>query len=61
MYVLIVVNRDLDRLKKLLAQEDSSPKYREYIQAKIEESSPVDYRQEFITKPTAEGVRSDCI
>ncbi|CEG66841.1 Acyl-CoA thioesterase 8 [Rhizopus azygosporus] len=48
---------DLDRLKKLLAQEDSSPKYREYIQAKIEESSPVDYRQEFITKPNAEGHR----
>jgi hypothetical protein len=36
---------EVDLLQKALENEDLLPKYREYIKQRIEESSPVDYRE----------------
>ncbi|KAF7727865.1 Acyl-CoA thioesterase 8 [Apophysomyces ossiformis] len=35
---------DAERLQRYLAQNDLRPKFREYLQKRLEESSPVDYR-----------------
>lgn len=35
-----------------MEQDDLPPKYREYLKLRIEESSPVDYREITIPKPT---------
>jgi acyl-CoA thioesterase 8 len=44
MFLKIMVS-DVDLLQKALEQNDLSPKYREHIKLRIEESSPVDYRE----------------
>jgi acyl-CoA thioesterase II len=39
-------------VKKALQQNDIPPKYRDYLKLRIEESSPVDYREIAIPKPS---------
>lgn len=39
-------------LQRALEQDDLLPKYREYIKQRIEESSPVDYREIRIPGPS---------
>lgn len=43
---------DVELTQKALDQNDLPPKYREYLRLRIEESSPVDYREIEIPKPT---------
>ncbi|KAI8091922.1 HotDog domain-containing protein [Thamnidium elegans] len=43
---------DVELTQKALEQDDLPPKYREYLKLRIEESSPVDYREITILKPT---------
>ena len=47
---------DVELLQKALEQPDLLPKYREHIKLRIEESSPVDYREINISEPTFEAV-----
>lgn len=47
---------DVELLQKALEQPDLLPKYREHIKLRIEESSPVDYREINIPQPTFEAV-----
>lgn len=47
---------DVELLQKALEQPDLLPKYREHIKLRIEESSPVDYREINIPEPTFEAV-----
>lgn len=43
-------------LSELLNLDDITPKYREHLKQKIEESSPMDYRQVVRSKPDSTGV-----
>lgn len=43
---------DVELTQKALDQNDLPPKYREYLRLRIEESSPVDYREIEIPQPT---------
>lgn len=43
---------DVELVQQALEQNDLPPKYREYLKLRIEESSPVDYREITIPKPT---------
>lgn len=43
---------DVELVQKALEQNDLPPKYREYLKLRIEESSPVDYREITIPKPS---------
>lgn len=52
-------SRDVELLQKALEQPDLLPKYREHIKLRIEESSPVDYREITIPQPTFEAVSCD--
>lgn len=48
--------REVELLQKALDQNDLRPKYREYIKLRIEESSPVDYREIDLPQPTLQAV-----
>lgn len=58
MFLIILSNAnkdicsDVELTQKALEQNDLPPKYREYLKLRIEESSPVDYREITIPKPT---------
>ncbi|KAI8642638.1 HotDog domain-containing protein [Parasitella parasitica] len=48
---------DVELLQKALEQPDLLPKYREHIKLRIEESSPVDYREISIRRPSFKARR----
>lgn len=48
----LFVCSDVELVQQALEQNDLPPKYREYLKLRIEESSPVDYREITIPKPT---------
>lgn len=48
----MLIYSDVELVQKALEQNDLPPKYREYLKLRIEESSPVDYREITIPKPT---------
>lgn len=55
-FLIRVYYREVELLQKALDQNDLRPKYREYIKLRIEESSPVDYREINLPQPTFEAV-----
>jgi acyl-CoA thioesterase 8 len=48
---------DVEKLQQALEQDSLPPKYREYVKMRIEESSPVDYREIDSPKQSLEQVR----
>lgn len=54
----IIYTRDIEKLEASLASEDITPKFREHVKQKMEESSPMDYREDYSPGPNSTKVRN---
>ncbi|KAG1460114.1 hypothetical protein G6F56_006021 [Rhizopus delemar] len=48
---------DIEKLEASLASEDITPKFREHVKQKMEESSPMDYREDYSPGPNSTKFR----